>query len=126
MNLIDREFIADFLKALALLVFLVCVVVLVNTFLDMYQEIFGGVEHGFYWAFLYYLCILPDTLVQSIAVAAAAAILWVVSKKARQNEILAYLAGGISPMRLAVPLLLCVFAVSIAALMVNEFVVADA
>ncbi|MCB2157001.1 LptF/LptG family permease [bacterium] len=126
MNLIDREFISDFFKALATLVFLVAIVVLIDTLLDNYQEILGGTQHGAYWAFMYYVCSLPKKLVESISIATAAAILWVVTTKARHNEILAYLAGGISPQRLAVPLVGGAVLVAVVAIGLNEMVVAPA
>lgn len=126
MTLLDREFVGDFFRALLVLMCLLALVDLVDVLLSFYDAIFGAVDNGLYWVMLFYVCRLPGNLVQAVVFAVAAAILWVVARKSRQNEILAWLAGGISPMRLAVPFLGASLFISILTLAVSEYLVGPA
>lgn len=126
MTLLDREFVGDFFRALFVLLCLLALVDMVDVLLSFYDAIFGAVDNGLYWVMLYFLCRMPGNLVQAVVFAVAAAILWVVARKSRQNEILAWLAGGISPLRLAVPFLGASLAISVATLLVSEYLVGPA
>lgn len=126
MTLLDREFVGDFFRALFVLLCLLALVDLVDVLLSFYDAIFGAVDNGLYWVFLYYICRMPGNLVQAVVFAVAAAILWVVARKSRQNEILAWLAGGISPMRLAVPFLGASLVISCCTLAISEYLVGPA
>lgn len=123
MLLVDRELIGDMLKAFAGLLMMILVIFFVEAFLSQYAEIFGSHPNGVYLGFLYWLTSLPGDLVDSFAILTAASVIWVVQKKARQNEILAYMAGGISPARLATPLLAGSMLVASGALALNYWVV---
>ncbi|MDK2971720.1 MAG: lipopolysaccharide export system permease protein [Candidatus Sumerlaeota bacterium] len=124
MTLLDREFIADFFKIFFTLLALIAVVFFASVLLDYFQDAAEGA--GIHWALLLYLCRLPAFLVDSAVVLASASILWNVARRSRTNEILAYLAGGISPLRLALPFLGAALIVAGAALSLSEYVVADA
>src|SRR5690606_5045179 len=56
----------------------------------------------------------------------AASILWIVTRKARNNEILAWMAGGISPKRMALPFMAAAVVITCANLALSEFVLAEA
>jgi lipopolysaccharide export system permease protein len=126
MKLLDREFLADFFRAFFVLVLLLSIVHMVDTLLAYYSEMFGEVENGLYWGIVLMMCQLPGVLVDLTAVAVCAAILWVVTRKARQNEILAWLSGGVSPSRLSAPLIGAAALVAISAVAVTEWVVSPA
>jgi lipopolysaccharide export system permease protein len=123
MKLLDREFLSDFFRAFLVLVLLLSIVHMVDTILSYYTQMFGETENGFYWGLVLMLCELPGILVDLAAVAVSAAILWVVTRKARQNEILAWLSGGISPARLSVPFLVASVLVGCCSLALTEWVV---
>ncbi|MEQ8820866.1 MAG: LptF/LptG family permease [Sumerlaeia bacterium] len=126
MNLIDREFLGDFFRAFVMILVFITFIILIETILDFTDKIFGGVDFGAYWLFLYFLCSLPGKLVLVVSFAVAASVLWVVMTKSRNNEILAYLAGGLSPQRLSLPFLIGAFLVSLGAIGINETLVAKA
>ena len=123
MLLVDREFLGDFVKAFAGLILLIALLFFVDTLIDYFQRMASLGEQGLLLGFTYYITSLPENMVEAFPVASSAAILWVVLQKARTNEILAYLSGGLSPRRLALPLVAGSVLVGILGVLVAEFVV---
>jgi lipopolysaccharide export system permease protein len=99
---------------------------MVDSLLTYYTQMFGDTDNGVYWGLAMMICRLPSILVDLTAVAVSAAILWVVTRKARQNEILAWLSGGVSPARLSVPFLIAAAIVASGSLALNEWIVGPA
>lgn len=102
---IDRDFIRFFVVSFLILAAFVQIGYLVSVLLEMYQFAFGAGGSKLGWVLLYYIITVPRQAAYTIPVGTAVAILWVCTVKARHNEILAYLVGGVSPMRIAAPLL---------------------
>lgn len=126
MNLLDREFIGEFFKTFGFLLLFLGIVFLVKIYLDFYDEISLLGSQGAWWALIHFAYRLPRFYVESGVVSVAASILWIVTRKARTNEILAWLSGGIGPARLAIPLIVAAIGISAASLALNEFVVTEA
>lgn len=103
---IDRDLIRAFLLTFITLAAFVQIGYFVSVLLEQSAYIFGTGESKLGWILLYYVTSIPRQAAYTFPVATAVSVLWVYTMKARQNEVLAYLAGGISPMRLARPLIL--------------------
>lgn len=117
---LDRDFIRTFMLAFAALLALVQIGYLVAVLLEMSGYIFAGGQSKLGWVFLYYICTIPRQTAFTIPLATAVSVLWVFTTKARKNEILAWLAGGVSPMRLARPLLVLSAVFSVACFLTME------
>ncbi len=126
MTLLDREFAREFIKTYLALASMLAILFFVNIVLDLFDDIFTAGDHKIQWAILHYLYRLPEFIVQTGVICVATSILWVITKKARQNEILAYLAGGISPQRLSIPFLGMAAIICLGTLMTSEFVTLQA
>ncbi len=126
MPLLDRDFLKSFLAAFAAALTLTLVLTFVNVLLDNYRYVFGGEDSRFGFVLLYYILTLPQQASYMLPLAASASILWVLLQKARENEILAYLACGVAPSRLARPFILCAAAISIVGLILSDAVAGHA
>ncbi len=102
---IDRDLIRSFILAFLVVVAFVQIGYLVSIILQMASDIFAGGESKLGWLMLYYLFSVPRQFAYTIPVGTAMSVLWVYTVKARQNELLAYMAGGVSPLRIAAPFL---------------------
>jgi len=126
MKLIDRELFGDFFRTFLALELLLLILFLAQFMIGRFDDILQAESNGWLWGFVLFLCRVPRFVVDSSVVAVAASILWNVTRRTRNNEILAYLAGGISPSRLAAPFLAGSCVVFCAIIALNEFLVADA
>ncbi|MBI1291349.1 LptF/LptG family permease [bacterium] len=102
---VDRDLLKTFATVFAFLLLFVQVGIFVSFLMNMYSDIFGGSETKVLWFLMYYAFSLPRQLANTVPVASAVSVLLVYTMKARTNELLAYMVGGISPLRLARPLL---------------------
>ncbi|CAN5395449.1 hypothetical protein BH09SUM1_BH09SUM1_13100 [soil metagenome] len=102
---VDRDLIRTFFFTFIGLFIFIQVGVFVSVLLENYRYVFSSGDSKLGWLLLYYAVTIPRQLVNTTPVAAAVTVLWVYTQKARTNEILAYMVGGVSPMRLARPLL---------------------
>lgn len=117
----DRDLIRHFLLTFLVLLAFVQVGYLVSVLLDKSPYLFGGDDNKIGWVLLYYVVSIPRQAAYIIPVATAVSILWVYTVKARQNEVLAYLSGGVSPRRLAAPLILVGAILSVLSFLTIEF-----
>ncbi len=118
-SLLDRDMAGDFFRTLGALMALMAILFLADTLVGSLGEVIGnGV--GFHWIMLYYLLRLPSFFIEVLVLAAAAAILWVATRKARLNETLAWMAGGLSPFRISRPLIACSVLLAILSIGANE------
>ncbi|MBX3728905.1 MAG: LptF/LptG family permease [Candidatus Sumerlaeia bacterium] len=124
MTLLDREYLSDFFRVLFTLLAFLAILLFAKVFLEFFQEAAEGAE--LHWGLLFYFCRLPRFFVDTAVVLAAASILWNVARRTRTNELLACLAGGISPVRLAVPFFAGAAIVSLVCLGLTEFVLGGA
>lgn len=110
------RFVVLFAAVLAILVVLVCVVELLADFGD-----FARSAIGFSDALLLVAIRVPNQhLPLLIPIASFAAAFLAIGGAARTNEVLAMKAGGVSPLRVLVPVLACAVAISGVALLFNE------
>jgi len=123
---LDRDLIRSFLIAFLVFMIFIQLGLFVSVLLDQFKYIFGEGESKLKWVLLYFVLGLPRHLAHTIPVATAVTLLLVYTVKARQNEILAYLVGGVSPARLAAPLLVCALILSGVAYATTELVANDA
>ncbi len=119
-SLIDRDMAGEFFRTLGALVALLAILFLADTLVGNLSAIVGDSEVGFHWLLVYYFLRLPSFLIEIASLAVAASILWVATRKARTNETLAWMAGGVAPRRIARPLVLCSLALAIASIGANE------
>lgn len=119
---LDRDLVRNFLISFIAIVAFVKVGFFVSVLLEKYQYVFGGGDSKAAWVLLYYLFSIPRQFSFTIPIGTAVSILYVFTIKARNNEILAALAGGISPIRLAAPLIVLGFLFSLSGFLVSEFV----
>jgi lipopolysaccharide export LptBFGC system permease protein LptF len=118
---VDRDLLRSFFIAFICLMIFVQVGIFVSFLMNMYSDVFGTAENKFFWFLLYYFFQLPRQLANTIPVGAAVSVLLVYAMKARQNELLAYMVGGVSPLRLARPMLVVTFLLSLASYATTEF-----
>lgn len=118
---LDRDFIRAFFLTFLTIVAFVLIGYFVSVLLEQYRFAFGEGGAKFKWVLFYFLITIPRQAAYTIPVGTAIAILWVYTTKARQNELLAYLVGGVSPLRLAQPLLLTAAVLSIVCYFNIEF-----
>ncbi len=118
---VDRDLIRSFFVAFITLIVFVQVGYLVSVLLEKNQYLIGAGGQKFGWLMLYYLFSIPRQVSYAIPVGTAACILWVFTVKARNNEILAYMSGGVSSLRLATPLLLLAAIFSVICYLTIEF-----
>ncbi len=118
---VDRDLIRSFFVAFIMLLIFVQVGYLVSVLLEKNQYVLGDGGQKFGWLMLYYLFSIPRQVSYAIPVGTAACILWVFTVKARNNEVLAYMSGGVSPLRLAMPLLVLAGIFSVLCYLTIEF-----
>ncbi|MCC6546401.1 LptF/LptG family permease [Candidatus Sumerlaeota bacterium] len=116
---VDRDLIRSFFQAFLTITAFVLVGYFVSVVLDQYRFMFTGSK--FWWVLYYFLITIPRQASYIIPVGTAVSILWVYTVKARNNELLAYLVGGVSPLRLARPLLIVSAVLAVACYMTIEF-----
>lgn len=102
---IDRDILRNLLVTLGALLLFLQIGFLVSELLKFARYIFGEGESRLGWVLLYYVFTIPRQIGYTVPVCMAVSVLWVLRQKARQNELLAYLVGGVSPLRIARPLL---------------------
>lgn len=110
---IDRDILKNFFATLFVLLAFLKVGFFVAVLLQFHSFIFGGEESKLGWVILYYIFTIPRQVAYTFPVCTAMSILWVFSLKARTNELLAYLSGGVSPTRIARPVVITGFILSV-------------
>lgn len=113
MTLLDRDFAKEFFKTFLLFQVLLSLIFMVDSIIVLFQEVTKAESSILAALFLYYIKSLPAFLLDVVPFGVAISTLWVIMQKARSNELLAYLAGGISPLRLTLPLVCCAAVVSV-------------
>jgi lipopolysaccharide export LptBFGC system permease protein LptF len=106
MSYLDRDLLRSFTIIFFSLLLFVQVGIFVSFLMNMYADVFGASQNKFAWFLLFYTFSLPRQLANTIPMCVAVSVLLMYTIKARQNELLAYLVGGVSPLRLARPMLL--------------------
>jgi lipopolysaccharide export system permease protein len=119
---LDRDLIRSLFNTLLIILGFIQIGYLVSVFLQMSSYIFASESSKLGWVFLYYLATIPRQMAFTIPVTTGVSILWVFTIKARQNEILAWLSGGISPVRIARPVLILSLLLSIASYFILEYI----
>lgn len=119
---IDRDILKSFFATLFVLLAFLQVGFFVAVLLQFHSFIFGTGESKLGWVIMYYIFTVPRQVAYTIPVCTAMSILWVFSVKARNNELLAYLSGGVNPMRIARPVVIMGFVLSIACFLTIDLV----
>ena len=122
MRILDRYILREYLYNLAGVLFVCVVVILVYMIIENYDDILKN-DPGLKYVTLFFLNSLPFNILQIVPLAVAIAILFTVGTFARHNELVAMVSAGLSTHRIAVPLLIATFFVSIATLLLNETLV---
>lgn len=118
---LDRDLIRTFTVTFLIVFAFTQMGLLVWTILDQYRAAFASDDSKMGWVLLYFLFSSPRNTAYIIPIGTAVSILWTYTVKARQNELLACFVGGISPFRLARPLLVLSFVLSAVAFATTEF-----
>ncbi|MBN1918575.1 MAG: LptF/LptG family permease [Verrucomicrobia bacterium] len=119
---LDRHVLARFLTAF-LAVMAGCVFLF--SMFDFSLRAARFVQHGFtVWRVLeFYLYFTPELLVLFMPVVVTIAAAWSIGRLARDNEVTAMRAAGISPARIAAPLLIACGALAVTMFVLNERIV---
>ena len=121
MRRLDRYVIREQLVALAAgLLFFVSVFIVVDVFEKMDTFLDNQVPLG--TVLLYYVVSIPGIILQVLPMAMLLSCLLALGQISRNNELTAMRAAGIGPGRIAAPLLLLAFAVSVSVFVTNEMV----
>ncbi len=118
---IDRDLIRSYLMTFITLLAFVLIGYFVSVILEKSRYLFAGDTAKIGWILMYYISSIPRQIVYAIPFATAVSILWVYTVKARQNELLAYFAGGLSPVRVARPIVILGVVFSIICFVATEF-----
>lgn len=122
---LDRDLVRTFLFVFLGLMVFVQVGIFISFLLNMYSDVFAGEGNKVGWLLLYFILSMPRQIAITIPVVCSIGILWVYTTKARHNEILAYMVAGISPYRLAAPLLIVAGILSVGAYSITELLAND-
>ncbi|GAK59249.1 permease [Candidatus Vecturithrix granuli] len=125
MKILDRYISREFLK---MFVFGIIALVLVSTVVDIFERVDDIVEYKppFSVTITFFLARIPLVLFMITPISILLTTLLVTGRFARNSEIIAMLAGGVSIYRLMAPLLVIGFVMSVLMLGLNEFVVPTA
>lgn len=118
---VDRDLLKTFATVFVFLMLFIQIGIFVSFLMNMYSDIFGGSETKVFWFLLFYVFSLPRQLANTVPVATAVSVLVLYTMKARSNELLAYMVGGISPLRLARPILIVTLVLSGMTYAASEF-----
>lgn len=119
MKLIDRYLVAKLLVPLA-----VCLAAFVMIYVvyDLFDTLPIFIEASTSWSgiFRYFVYLIPSVLILIVPIAMLLAVLYALSQLAKNNELTAMRASGVSLYRLLVPYAIIGFLLSLAVLYVNE------
>lgn len=112
----------DLLRTFFLTFFFLMAFMMVALFITSLLEIYDLLDSSKIGAFLLmYVYKMPRNIAYTLPIVTSLSILWTYTIKARNNELLAYLVGGMSPFRIAAPMLFVSAFLMIANWMVTEF-----
>lgn len=122
MKILDRYISREFLKMFA---FGIIALILVSTVVDIFERMNDIAEHTppLTVTITFFLARIPQVLFMITPISILLTTLLVTGRLARNSEIIAMLAGGVSIYRLMIPLLIIGFMMSVLMLGLNEFVV---
>ncbi len=125
MKILDRYISREFIKAF---LFGMVALILVSTVVTLFERVDDIVENSppFQVTLGYFLARIPQLVIMIAPISILLTTLIVTGSFARNSEIIAMLAGGVSIYRILVPLLVIGFLTSIVMLGLNEFVVPTA
>lgn len=121
MKIIDRYILKEFVLALVGTLFICIVVLLVYMIIDVYEDILEN-SPRFYYVASYFLNSMPLQLLEVFPLAVAIAVLYSISRLARNNEVLALVSSGVSQLRLALPLLVFAIILCLATIYFGEMI----
>jgi lipopolysaccharide export system permease protein len=121
----DRYLLKQFLRMFFLSVFAFVIIFIV---VDTFEEIDNFIDHDaeILDIILYYIYSLPFILTYIVPVALLLATVFSMGIMARRNEITAFIASGVSLVRIALPVLLLALLVSTGSVVFNDVVVTEA
>jgi lipopolysaccharide export system permease protein len=111
--LIDREITKDFFRTFLVFQVILAFVFLIDTLINSVQDLMKAEGSILGILAQYYVLRTPLLLLDVAPIGCALTVLWVILQKARSNELLALFAGGVSPLRVAFPLLGCTVLVAV-------------
>ena len=125
MTILDRYIIREFLK---MFVFGIIALILVSTVVDIFERVDDIVKYKppFSVTITFFLARIPQVLFMITPISILLTTLLVTGQYARNSEIIAMLAGGVSIYRIMAPLLILGFLISLLMFGLNEFVVPTA
>ncbi|MBD3307971.1 LPS export ABC transporter permease LptG [candidate division KSB3 bacterium] len=125
MKVVDRYIIREFIKAF---LFGIIALILVSTVVDIFERVDDIVQHKppLSVSVTFFLARIPQVLFMIAPISMLLTTLIVMGSFARNSEVIAMLANGISIYRIMVPLLILGFLISVLMLGLNEFIVPTA
>lgn len=122
MKIIDRYILREYLYSFLGVIFICCVVLLVYMLIESYEDILKN-NPGMRYVIFYFLNSLPYNLMQAVPLAVAISILYTIGMMARNNELVAIVAAGISTKRIAMPIIAATLGICLLTLAFNELIV---
>lgn len=104
MKLLDRYIFREFALALAGVVGFCSLLIIVGMIFENFQDMIDN-KTPLDKAALFFLCSVPNQLIQIIPIAVTLAVLFSIGALARNNEILAFTTNGVTPLRVAIPII---------------------
>ena len=125
MNVLDRYIIREFLKVLA---FGIISLILVSTVVDLFERVNDIAEFKppITVAVMFFLARMPQVLFMVVPISMLLSTLLVIGALARNSEVIAMLASGVSIYRMLLPLFVIGLVMSLLMFGLNEFVVPTA
>ncbi len=121
-KIIDTYIIKEFLYVLTGLLFIVSIVLSVYVLIESIGDIVDN-KPGMWHIVLFFFFSLPFLLFQTIPMVVAMATVYSIGSLSRKKEILVMITSGVSPLRLALPLLILGILFSVGAFFFNELIV---
>lgn len=122
LTILDRYILKEFFKKFGALFLLFGLILLLKDILGELGYVLSK-EPEFLHVILFFVNRLPIELIQVVPISVILAIMFSIGSMAKRKEVLAIHASGVSYTRMAIPLALAVFSITLMVFAVNEYVV---
>jgi LPS export ABC transporter permease LptG len=122
MKILDKYVLYEFVYAFLGVLFICAVVLLLYMVIESYEDILAN-EPSLYHIIVFFANSLPFKMVQIIPLAVVVAVLFTVTHMGKNNETIALVSSGVSPLRIGLPLFCAAIVISIMTFWFNEYVV---
>jgi LPS export ABC transporter permease LptG len=122
MKILDKYLLREFTYAFLGVLFICAVVLLIYMVIESYDDILQN-EPSLYHIIVFFVNSLPFKMIQILPLAVVVAVLFTITHMTKNNEVIALVSSGVSPLRIGLPLFLATVVISIGTFWFNEYVV---